>query len=131
VHVLAVVVGIAALAACNALFVPLRLEQQIALHARTPLLLRAHEAGWFAEGSRWTDAAAGAPGGGGECRGRAAGEGALDGELLALVEGYRRKGCQIMDVLQTCGLPPLLAAAAPAVSLLLQRLACRRGALEM
>ena len=99
-HVLAVVVAIAALAAFNALVVPLRLERQIAAHPRTPLLLRGHQAGWFgAEGGAFAGAAAGAAawsGGGGRGPGRG-----QDAELWALADGYREKGCRDMGVLQT------------------------------
>lgn len=54
-RVLTLLVGISALAACNALYVPLRLEQVIHTHPRSISLLQAAEAdGWLQEYSNIT-----------------------------------------------------------------------------
>lgn len=54
-RVLALIVGISALAACNALYVPLRLEQVIHTHPRSAALLEAAAAdGWLEEHSHVT-----------------------------------------------------------------------------
>ena len=54
-RVLALIVGISALAACNALYVPLRLERVIHAHPRSAALLEAAAAdGWLQEHSHVT-----------------------------------------------------------------------------
>ena len=54
-RVLTLLVGISAFAACNALYVPLRLEQVIHTHPRSVALLQAAEAdGWLQEYSNIT-----------------------------------------------------------------------------
>ena len=54
-RVLSLLVGISALAACNALYVPLRLEQVIHTHPRSSALLQAAEAdGWLQDVSNIT-----------------------------------------------------------------------------
>lgn len=54
-RVLSLLVGISALAACNALYVPLRLEQVIHTHPRSRALLQAAEAdGWLQDVSNIT-----------------------------------------------------------------------------
>lgn len=82
VRVLAVVVAVAAVAACNALIVPLRLEHQIEVHRRSPSILAGFSAGQFgaavAERAPW----------------------ALQGPLEGLGVAYRQKGCENMDLLR-------------------------------
>ncbi|KAK9906901.1 hypothetical protein WJX75_009933 [Coccomyxa subellipsoidea] len=82
VRVLAVVVAIAAVAASNALIVPLRLEHQIEAHARTPTILEGLKAGQFAavetEGGPW----------------------GLQGPLRGLEVAFRQKGCDNMELLR-------------------------------
>lgn len=91
-RVLAVVVAIAAVAASNALIVPLRLEHQIEAHARTPTILEGLKAGQFAavesEGGPW----------------------GLQGPLRGLEVAFRQKGCDNMELLRRCA-PCVLAAA--------------------
>ncbi|CAL8462140.1 g1671 [Coccomyxa elongata] len=80
VRVLAVVVAVAAVAASNALLVPLRLEHQIEVQPRSPGILAAHHAGLFtaAEGEPWR----------------------LRGPLEGLGVAYQQKGCDNMELLQ-------------------------------
>ena len=60
-RVLTLIVGISALAACNALYVPLRLEQVIHAHPRSTALLEAAAAdGWLEEESHITASGAAA-----------------------------------------------------------------------
>lgn len=104
VRVLAVVVAVAAVAASNALLVPLRLEHQIEVHPRSPGILAAHRAGEFTAVERdpWR----------------------LQGPLEGLDVAYRQKGCDNVELLQRCGgswMLILVVVASHAVSLAIEQ----------
>jgi hypothetical protein len=82
-RVLAVVVGVALVAASNALIMPLQLEQQIFAHGRTAPILAAYERGVFAEGSDEFDKG-------------------LEGGVLGLQQAFRAVGCENISELQRC-----------------------------
>lgn len=84
-RLLAVVVGIAAIAACNALVVPLLLEREIERHWKSPLMRRTLDAGIpGGEDGLWTT------------------EGFAGSQLSGYSSAYRAKGCQNMALFQRC-----------------------------
>ena len=82
-RLLAVVIGIASIAACNALVVPLLLEGEIDRHWKSPIIRRTLERGVSAgEDGLWSmDAFAGS-------------------QLRSYSEAYRAKSCQNMGTFQ-------------------------------
>lgn len=84
-RLLAVVVGIAAIAVCNALVVPLLLEREIERHWKSPLMRRTLDAGIpGGEDGLWTI------------------EGFAGSQLSGYSSAYRAKGCQNMALFQRC-----------------------------
>ncbi len=84
-RLLAVVVGIAAIAACNALVVPLLLEREIERHWKSSLMKRTLDASVpRGEDGLWTT------------------EGFAGSQLSAYSSAYRAKGCQNMALFQRC-----------------------------
>lgn len=82
-RLLAVVVGIAAVAACNALVVPLMLEREIERHWSSPVIRQALEAGVsVGEDGLWSM------------------EGFSSSRLRGYSEAYRAKGCTNLTVFQ-------------------------------
>ena len=77
------VVSIAAVAACNALLVPLQLERQIFLHPRTAPILAAHSAGVFEEGAKIFGTG-------------------LEGQVLGMRQVFEGMGCDNLSLLQRC-----------------------------
>ena len=89
-RLLAVVTGIAAIAACNALVVPLLLEREIERHGKSLLIRQTLEMGGLAgHNGTWSLTAP------------------SSARLSSYSEAYQAKSCENMDVFQRCLLCPL------------------------